>query len=212
MPKGSLGSCTANVASMCLAYMFKKEGRADEQVPSRLWIYWYTRVMIAKGDPSVDSGASMRDTWKSVIKHQACPEPLWVYDIRRFAEKPDMVAHQNLCRIQSLWYERVPQDMGSLKSCLAQGFPISLGIRVYQSFMDNGSTGRIPTPDLQKEVLLGGHAVILVGYDDSNQVFIGMNSWGQGWGDKGFFTIGFRYILDPKVTQESDLWTVKIRL
>ncbi|KAJ3085259.1 hypothetical protein HK102_000165 [Quaeritorhiza haematococci] len=171
MPKvfdqGSLGSCTANVASTCLAYMFKKEGQGrgsgTVDVPSRLWIYWYTRVMVARGDPSEDSGASMRDTWKSIIRHQVCPETVWGYDIRRFAEKPDTQAHQTLCRIQSLRYEKVPQDLNSLKSCLAQGFPVSLGIRVYQSFMDNGVTGRIPTPDPNQEIPLGGHAIVLVG-------------------------------------------------
>lgn len=37
----------------------------------------------------------------------------------------------------------------------------------------------------------GGHAVLLVGYDDLNQCFIVKNSWGTGWGEAGFFRIAY---------------------
>jgi hypothetical protein len=37
----------------------------------------------------------------------------------------------------------------------------------------------------------GGHAVVIVGYDDAGQYFIVKNSWGAFWGEKGFFRIGY---------------------
>jgi C1A family cysteine protease len=37
----------------------------------------------------------------------------------------------------------------------------------------------------------GGHAVLIVGYDDVNQYFIVKNSWGTGWGEAGFFRIAY---------------------
>jgi C1A family cysteine protease len=37
----------------------------------------------------------------------------------------------------------------------------------------------------------GGHAVLIVGYDDANQCFICKNSWGTGWGEAGFFRVGY---------------------
>jgi hypothetical protein len=38
---------------------------------------------------------------------------------------------------------------------------------------------------------LGGHAVSLVGYDDAARAWIVRNSWGEDWGDKGFFKISW---------------------
>ncbi len=35
------------------------------------------------------------------------------------------------------------------------------------------------------------HAVAIVGYDDDQQCWIGKNSWGTGWGEKGWFRIGY---------------------
>lgn len=40
----------------------------------------------------------------------------------------------------------------------------------------------------------GGHAVLLVGYDDSLQCFIAKNSWGTDWGEAGFFKIAYSQI------------------
>jgi C1A family cysteine protease len=37
----------------------------------------------------------------------------------------------------------------------------------------------------------GGHAVLLVGYDDPGQYFIVKNSWGTGWGESGYFRIAY---------------------
>jgi len=39
--------------------------------------------------------------------------------------------------------------------------------------------------------LLGGHAVSLIGYDNAQQYWIAKNSWGSGWGENGYFRIGF---------------------
>ena len=37
----------------------------------------------------------------------------------------------------------------------------------------------------------GGHCVALVGYDDAQGCWIGKNSWNTGWGESGFFRIGY---------------------
>ena len=40
-------------------------------------------------------------------------------------------------------------------------------------------------------VMNGGHAVAIVGYDDNGFIF--KNSWGTGWGDKGYGWVSFDY-------------------
>ncbi len=37
----------------------------------------------------------------------------------------------------------------------------------------------------------GGHAVLIVGFDDASQCFKVKNSWGTGWGEGGYFRIAY---------------------
>ena len=58
------------------------------------------------------------------------------------------------------------------------------------------------------ESVLGGHAVMAVGYDDSQQRFIVRNSWGDGWGMKGYFTMPYAYLTERNLS--SDFWTIRL--
>jgi C1A family cysteine protease len=62
----------------------------------------------------------------------------------------------------------------------------------------------MPGPD---EEVLGGHAVLAVGYDDSAECFIVRNSWGSGWGKKGYFTMPYSYLLEQNLSD--DFWTIR---
>jgi C1A family cysteine protease len=58
------------------------------------------------------------------------------------------------------------------------------------------------------EQVVGGHAVLAVGYDDKNQWFIVRNSWGVDWGMNGYFTLPYQYLLEPNLSD--DFWTVRL--
>ena len=58
------------------------------------------------------------------------------------------------------------------------------------------------------ESVLGGHAVLAVGYDDSQQRFIVRNSWGTGWGMQGYFTMPYAYLTERNLS--SDFWTIRL--
>ena len=60
-----------------------------------------------------------------------------------------------------------------------------------------------------KEGAVGGHAVLAVGYDDDqSQRFIVRNSWGRGWGQKGYFTMPYPYLLTNNLSD--DFWTIRL--
>jgi C1A family cysteine protease len=63
----------------------------------------------------------------------------------------------------------------------------------------------MPSP---KETVVGGHAVMAVGYDDSQNWFIVRNSWGEGWGLKGYFTLPYAYLLEQNLA--NDFWTIRV--
>ena len=58
------------------------------------------------------------------------------------------------------------------------------------------------------ESLLGGHAMVVVGYDEPQRRFLVRNSWGTSWGRQGYGTMSYDYLLDNGLSD--DFWTVKL--
>jgi C1A family cysteine protease len=106
-----------------------------------------------------------------------------------------------------LKYQRVPQNLLQMKACLAAGSPIVLGFSVYTAFEGSlvAKTGVLNMPQ-KGEKLLGGHAVLCVGYVDKDKRFIVRNSWGTDWGQDGYFTIPYDYFVTGSLAD--DLWTI----
>jgi C1A family cysteine protease len=97
-----------------------------------------------------------------------------------------------------------------MQKTLAAGFPFVVGFAVYESFESNAveKTGTVPMPDVNNEELLGGHAVLCVGYDNSTSRYILRNSWGPNWGNKGYFTLPYAYLEDNDLAD--DFWVIKL--
>lgn len=205
--QGQLGSCTANAIAGALEFDQMKQG-LKTFTASRLFIYYNERVI--EHTVSADSGAQIRDGIKSVGSIGAPPETDWPYDISKFAERPPQVpAYKEAPLGKALQYQRVPQVLNQMKGCLASGYPFVYGFTVYESFESDevAKTGAVPMPKAGEKVL-GGHAVVAVGYDDALQRFISRNSWGAGWGMAGYFTIPYAYLTDSNLAD--DFWTVRL--
>ena len=213
--QGQLGSCTANAIAAAVEFDMLKQKLAD-WTPSRLFIYYNERVM--EGTVSQDSGAQIRDGVKSINQLGVCPEvsvktisktAVWPYAISKFAVKPPATCYAEALDNVSLKYERVNQDVASLQAVLASGFPVVFGFNVYASFESAAvaKTGVVPMPKPGEKVV-GGHAVLLVGYDATKGTFTVRNSWGASWGQKGYFTMPFAYITSTKLA--SDFWTIEV--
>jgi C1A family cysteine protease len=202
--QGQLGSCTANAIGAAFEFAQKKEQLADF-MPSRLFIYYNERKI--EGTVDEDSGAMIRDGIKSVHKLGVCDEKLWDYDIAQFTQQPPTEAYTQAMDHQATVYRRVLQVLHQMQGCLASGTPFVFGFSVYESFesQEVAKTGVVPLPP-RSEKLLGGHAVVAVGYDDAQQRFIVRNSWGTGWGMDGYCTMPYGYLTDPSLA--SDFWAI----
>lgn len=202
----TIGSCTAHALAAGFEFDQIKEGLTKTWVPARLFIYYNEREI--EGAVNEDSGAQLRDGIKCIVDQGACDESLWPYDVTKFAVKPPpevyAAAKQNV--VSS--YSRVLQILSQMKGCLAAGYPFVFGFTVYEAFEgpEVAATGILNMP-LPTEQCLGGHAVICVGYDDATQRFLVRNSWGPGWGQKGYFTIPYTYLLDADLA--CDFWTIR---
>lgn len=204
--QGTLGSCTANAIGNAYRFDLLKQRGSKSFVPSRLFIYYNERVI--EGTVDNDAGAMLRDGIKTLAKQGVCNDRSWPYEIDRYADRPPGAAYREALRHQALSYQRLVQDAWQMKGCLASGYPFVFGFSVYESFESPAvtRTGRMPMPG-PGERMIGGHAVLAVGYDDRGQQFIAMNSWSTRWGDKGFFYMPYAYLTTPQLAR--DLWTVR---
>jgi len=204
--QGQLGSCTANAIAAAIQFDQMKQKLPKVSRPSRLFIYYNERAM--EGTVDSDSGAQIRDGIKSVAKQGDCPESLWPYVVARFRTRPPARCYQDAIHHKAVVYQRLQQDLTSMRGCLAAGYPFVFGFTVYQSFesADVARTGRVELPR-PGEGVVGGHAVMAVGYDDLAERFVVRNSWGTGWGKRGYFTMPYAYLTQSSLAD--DFWTIR---
>jgi len=202
--QGNIGSCTANAIAFAFEYDEYKQKSQYKFTPSRLFIYYNERNM--EGTVTTDSGAAIRDGIKSINKVGVCPETMWAYDISKFTEKPTEACYNIAKQHTTIQYKRVLQNMSQLKGALSNGFPIVFGFLVYESFESIDASGIVPMPKKDEQVE-GGHAVSLVGFDDSTKMFKVRNSWSDKWGDNGYCYFPYDYIKNSNLC--FDFWTVE---
>lgn len=204
--QGQLGSCTGNAIAGAIELIDKKNNKRLDV--SRLFIYYEERVL--EGTINYDAGAYIRDGIKVCYTKGAPLESLWPYNVRKWAAKPSTAAYTDALKRKVTGYQRCA-NFAAVKNALALGNPVVIGFDVYESFeqgtwqLANGS-GLMPYPNTATEQLLGGHAVLIVGYNDSTQRFIVKNSWGTAWADKGYFYMPYQVIQNTSMSD--DFWVI----
>lgn len=210
--QGDLGSCVSQAWCGAMSFAEAKHGTFS-RVFSRLANYLHTRELT--GDRVVDkdgklimdndSGSSIRDGIKAVKKNGIGVESLWPYDVTKWNVHPTPEYEaEGLHRKDRLRYFRLT-NQDEILDCLASGWPVVFGAAVYESFMN--PIGIAPTPR-PNERPVGGHAMLIVGYDLKLGRYLIRNSWGEGWGDEGHIWTTFDY-LNPSSGFASDFWTLR---
>lgn len=207
-----LGSCTAQAIAGLIEYDRHKQKLSNEElpdwVPSRLFIYYNERAI--EGTISMDAGAQIRDGIKAVASLGAPPETEWPYVETKFARRPTKAAYSHALKHKAVTYARINNaNLKEIQSCLAAGFPVVFGATLFASFEseDVARTGLVPMPR-PGEAVIGGHAQLIVGYDDSKKSFLVRNSWGPDWGLAGYCWMPYDYLTN--VGLADDFWTIRL--
>ena len=214
-----IGSCTANAIGAAFEFETTKQGLPDF-MPSRLFIYYNERAM--EGSVGTDSGAQIRDGVKSVAKLGVCPETEWPYDgtpansdgtfPARRPGRREADGHLLQGRAQPPRDHVQPRPAGPGPDEGVPGGGVSVHLRVHglheaSKAQEMAKTGVLSMPGPDEDVV-GGHAVLAVGYDDATQTFLVRNSWGADWGQAGYFTMPYAYFTTRGLS--SDFWTIRI--
>ena len=82
------------------------------------------------------------------------------------------------------------------------------GFTVYSEFESQqvAASGIVPMPSPADQVV-GGHAVVLVGYNDAVDRFRVRNSWGTGWAQAGYFEMPYLYVTSASLAR--DFWVLQ---
>ncbi len=202
--QGALGSCTANAGMGVLEY-FERRAFGRHLDGSRLFLYKATRNLLGW---TGDTGAYLRTTMKALALFGAPPEQYWPYRITQFDTEPPAFCYAFAGNYKAIRYFRLDpagkpasQVLDSIRTNLAAGLPSMFGFTVYTSMPRIGD-GRIDIPFPQPgESVLGGHAIVAVGYDDNRKIgphkgaLEIRNSWGTAWGDKGYGWLPYEYVV-----------------
>jgi C1A family cysteine protease len=209
-------SCTANAGAA--AYMMRK---GIKDVMSREILYWFEREL--EGTTSQDGGATMRNIGKALNKYGITSETLWPFSKANITKAPPDTAVKDAVARAGVAYKALSNSTTIKQYIATEKQPAMIGVEVYSSFESGtvSNTGMVPIPDKTKEKCLGGHAILLVGYDDNfakthktggflsslldgiadaltgtedDGYFIFRNSWGKDWGDGGYGYLPYAFV------------------
>jgi C1A family cysteine protease len=208
--QGNIGSCTAHAGVGLLEY-YERRAFGHHLDASRLFLYKVTRKLLHW---TGDTGAWLRTTMKAMVLFGIPPEEYYPYDISKYDEEPSAFCYSYAQNYQSIKYYRLDRAMASsthllnrLKSFLAAGYPAMFGFTVYNFGNDKGDIA-FPGPH---DTVLGGHAVVAVGYDDNRKIGKDTgavkirNSWGTDWGQQGYGWLPYSYIEEGLA---EDFWSL----
>lgn len=197
-----LGSCTAQAGVGLLEYYQLRTGSKHIEA-SRLFLYKVTRTLLGW---TGDTGAFLRDTMKAMVLFGAPPERYWPYYTSMFDDEPPAFCYAFAQHYRTLRYYRHDPPgttsaalLQSVKKHIAAGLPSMFGFTVYNSIPFGSGNGNIPYPS-PSDYVIGGHAVVAVGYDDNHRVgnqkgaLLIRNSWGPNWGDAGYGWLPYKYV------------------
>jgi C1A family cysteine protease len=190
--QGATESCVGNALAQAADVRLNRLGFSAPPV-SALAIYTMARDLarIDASEPIVDQGSYARLAFKAARSNGFVSEERWPLSQDHVNDELpwDVLQAGSAFKVAS-WYRIAssgPSRAQEVCNAIAQGWPVIFAAQVDQPFMDFVGKGRVPMYDPAQAV--GGHMLCLVGYatDGPSKAFRVVNSWGEGWGDHGFF-------------------------
>lgn len=182
-------SCIGNAGASFVELLLQRDSKFFPV--SRLYLYYFARV--ESGFQNEDNGAYLRDVFESTNKYGVLPETDWPFNPNNInIEPPPHLIEKAKSISRCLKYEfcgtKTESSILQIKAQLANGKPVLISALVGESLENLKSfQGYVGV----NNDLVGSHAMIIVGYDDSINSFIIENSWGKEFGENGYFAMTY---------------------
>lgn len=191
--QGSEGSCVAFATTYASrSYLMANRPYSKDVYRSPEYIYNQIKVSdCGSGSYFVNNG-SYKGALNLLKSEGACSWNEMPYTDASCSTQPNASQKSNAVKGKIIDFERVTSlTTNSLKTILLNKFPIIIGAKLDQGFMNanssfiwrNSSGGYV-----------GNHAMVICGYDDAKNAFKIINSWGKNWGDNGYTWIDYNYV------------------
>lgn len=208
--QGPLGSCVANAVNGLLAYQMVRsraltmtQANTPSGTLSRLMTYYLARWL--ENAVNEDGGCQIRSGLKALTRWGACSSARRPYEPGNFRQAPGWLDYW-LTLGKASGYSRLTGRAAELKAAIYADRPVVFGFSVYDSFDGIRSDGIMPMPGPSERVQ-GGHAVVLIGWDDQRGLWECRNSWGLAWGDAGHFWMPYTFLASGLYAD--DFWVLE---
>jgi len=202
----SMAACVGNASADSIEVVNAIEGRPPVEL-SRMFLYTLCRNKMdydrdGHGDINQDDGTFIRLAFQVLSEFGICSEATWAYTKENLYKLPSIKAMREAAgykihgayRIYETGYDRVEACIAALRS----HHPVVFATKVGSHF----KSCRDMTPLMPLDTNGGGHAMLMVGYIDGKG-FIIKNSWGTGFGSRGYCVMDPSYIAWAST---HDLW------
>lgn len=200
----NLGSCSSFATVSMYEAMMNRNGVQGENMMSPAYLFYYSNVLT--GRPS--GGSNYFEQLEVLGKHGVCYDSLYAYDADSSFSKPSdeaekdaethrVIAAKQIPLINETQSDTLKHNHKLITSALSEGYPVGISLKIYDNFGKSGAFILHPddAPDAKED---GWHAMVIVGYSETNSFYIVRNSWGTDFGEEGYCYIPMAYIDDPE--------------
>ncbi|MEJ8849666.1 glycoside hydrolase family 19 protein [Variovorax rhizosphaerae] len=202
LDQGTEGACTGFGLATVANYLLIRRRVIPDKVPvSPRMLYDLARRYDEWPDEDY-SGSSARGAMKGWHKHGICAEELYPFKAGKTDRKGMTKARvaDSVRRPLGAYFRVNHKDLVAMHAAIAEVGVLYATATVHQGWNDVGSDGFIE----QSEQITGGHAFAIVAYDDEG--FWLQNSWGTGWGLRGFGRVSY----DDWLANGTDVWVARL--
>jgi C1A family cysteine protease len=201
--QGETNSCTGFALAALREYLEivdQERGNPEATKGFLSPLFIYNKEREREGTLEIDCGAYLRDGLKILQKWGVPKEEHFPFLPENIKISPFVGEASYLHCIYAYMKIACLQEA---KIALAMKLPVVCGLSIYENWdlPIVWKQGLIPDPQGR---VVGGHAVLLVGYNDEKQQLTYKNSWGEQWGDRGYFHTDYNYF----EKNGADFWTV----